>query len=77
MTIPNGYIILIKVIRKLRRWEAVSDERTHREETVGVSFREAVGEVVPEHWAERKPVSLNGFPSVIGEGRVAPISAGS
>ena len=48
-----------------------------REEAAGVSFREAVGEVVPEHWAERL-VGFNGVPSVIGERRnFAPMSAGS
>ena len=48
-----------------------------REETAGVSFREAAGEVVPEHWTEHS-VSFNGDPSVIGERRnFAPQSAGS
>ena len=39
-----------------------------REGADGESSREAAGEVVPEHWAERG-VSRNGGPSVTGEGR--------
>ena len=53
---------------KLRGWEAVPGRQMPREETVGGSFRDAVGEVVPEHWTELS-VGFNGDPSVIGERR--------
>lgn len=63
-------------LSKLQGREAVLGKRKQREGAVGVSSREAVGEVVPEHWTELS-VGFNGDPSVIGERREhAPLSAG-